>query len=253
MPAATGGTTLPLVTHGRPTSSRGGSGPAEPPHDRGSQHPFDTPFSIMQTMQADLIRLREDLRTEQFDRKAEVTGLKNELAELRGIMTRDEMKQQADYDSLQLALKDLRTKEEADWTNTRADMEAGFAKRTLVSDHGILSSRVDGCIQNVADSNDNFHKILSDLHRDIKANSDGDNDFAQHMKTEIASQREELDKNKANDQNFEDTVLVQLRMAGHLLTGAGTSDRRATAGGLPRMTGKAQVLSLPGQGRAGGQ
>jgi len=222
---------LPPVTP-RP-GSRGGMYPLEAPQDRGSDHPFDTPFSIMQTMQAELIKLREDLRIEMHERKTEVAALKNEIQELREVIRRDELKQQGDADRLTNTIKDLQKKEDNDWRTTRRDMEADFAKRTTCVEHSALSSRVDDNTAEIQKCRDDTFKTIKELQERIDANSQGDNEFAQSMQKELLEQRSRLDKNAENDQIFEETVVAQLRMAGHLLQAAGVKERipESSAGG----------------------
>lgn len=225
MPA--GATALPPVTPGRPGSRNGlTGGPMEPPLDRGSEHPFDTPFSIMQTMQAELFKLREELCIERQERKAEVAAIRSEIQDLKDLIRRDELKQQADHDRLAKGLQDLTNKEENDWTSTRRDMEAEFAKRCRVTDFQTLSARVDDDIADLANVGGALRKTLSDLEARIEANSAGDNEFAQAMQRELQDQRSRLDQNALNDQIFEDTVVAQLRMAGQLLQAAGALDRK---------------------------
>lgn len=199
--------------------------PLDAPQDRGQDHPFDTPFSMMQTMQAELIKLREDLRLEMHERKTEVAGLKNEIQELREVIRRDELKQQADADRLANSIKDLQKKEDTDWRTTRRDMEGEFAKRTTCVEHSALSSRADDNATEIHKCREDFSRILRELQERIDANSKGDNEFAQVMQKELVEQRRRLDKNAENDQVFEETVVAQLRMAGHLLQAAGVSDR----------------------------
>lgn len=243
-------TSLPPVTSGRPPP-RGGAGmaPLEAPQDRGTDHPFDTPFTIMQNMQAELIKLREDLRLEQHERKTEVASLKNEIQELREVIRRDEMKEQVDTDRLQAALRELGYKEENDWQTTRQDMEAEFARRTLVDDTAVLSSRVDKNTADIQKVNQEFIVTLRDLQELIDKNSQGDNEFAQAMQKELIDQRSRLDKNAENDQVFEETVVAQLRMAGHLLQAAGCKDRipvaESAAGGTSCIVGDGSGGGVP--------
>mmetsp|Transcript_66562 Transcript_66562/g.138987 ORF Transcript_66562/g.138987 Transcript_66562/m.138987 type:complete len:249 (-) Transcript_66562:342-1088(-) len=219
MPAATTGasTTLPPVT--ARTGSRTGSGALD--HDAGPQHPFDTPYGIMQTLQADLAKLRDDLRIEQQERRAEVATLKNEISELRDIIKRDELKQQADHDVLKQNLQELNEREAVHHKHICEVTEAEFARRAMVADHQSLVTLVDSTIKDLEGTSKRFDTIVVELQKQIQANADGDSAFADSIRSELHGQRIDIDKNTAADKVFEETVMVQLRMAGHLLQSAG--------------------------------
>lgn len=192
-----------------------------PPTDPGSDHPFDTPFSIMQQMQAELVKLREELAWEQQERKAEAQTLRKELSELREAVRKDEEKQKADHMQVSQGLKDLQIKEDKDWKTTRQEMEAELAKRVLVTSFESLSERVIQNSQKHTDASDFLQVKLRELERGIEANAEGDNEFAQHMKKELESQRVQIDHNTLNDEKFASFVMYRMNRAGTILRNAG--------------------------------
>lgn len=222
--------------------------PMEPQPDRASDHPFDTPFSIMQTMQAELVKLREELVREQQERKAEVTNLKKELRDLTESVRKDAQKQQGDHDRLAQSLKELQVKEEHDWKTTRRDMEVELSKRCTVSQHEALIARLDSNAKGSRETHDLIHKSLEELERRIGVNEVSANAFAQHVNAELAASRKQIDINTANDNRFSSSVIAQLTAAGQQLQHAGQLNR--TAGTAARVVA-AGGTSSPGPYAAG--
>uniref|UniRef100_A0A6U8VNG8 Uncharacterized protein n=1 Tax=Zooxanthella nutricula TaxID=1333877 RepID=A0A6U8VNG8_9DINO len=223
MPA--GVASLPPVSPAR-GGYRGGGEPQTAPD---GDHPFDTPFGIMRTMQAELFKLREELNQERQERKDEAKATKAEVQELRELLRKEEAKQQADHERLTKFAEDLAVKEEEDWRTTRRDMQAEFDLRCTVADFKALTSRVDTSFIAAESRISKLTTTLNDLEAQIKANSEGDSEFANAIKRELGEQRGRLDQNALNDQIFEDTVVAHLRMAGQLLQTAGTLERKMAA------------------------
>jgi len=189
--------------------------------DQVPDHPFDTPFSIIKTMQAELIRLREELQREQHERKVDVSNLKKEVLDLKMQAGKMEQKQQTDHGSLMHTIKELQIKEEHDWRTTRKEMEMEFAKRCFVTQHQALTDRVESTTKWLKETNELLNKQVGSLERKIQANADGDGEFAQEMKSELTSQRRQIDINTINDDEFAKSVLSRMQAAGQFLRTAG--------------------------------
>lgn len=240
MAPAVGGAATALPPLSKPSPNGGGS--MAPSPDRASEHPFEMPFSIMQTMQADLNWLREELRLERVERRAEVGTLSADIAQLRDTLKQGEQKQKADHNDLAAALKALQVKEDEDWRSTRTKIEAQLALCTRETEHLSLAKRAEGMRRDLEALQVNLDHTLSELKTQIHQNSEGDCAFAQEMKAEVASQRAELERSHHKTLLFEETVLVQLRMAGCLLRAAGTAERRAASAVLTVGPQEAKVM-----------
>lgn len=186
-----------------------------------ADHPFDTPFSIIKTMQAELIRLKEEMQREQHERKVEVSSLKRDLGDLKEQVRKGEAKQQNDHTVMTKTVKDLQIKEQEDWTTTRKEMEAEFAVRCMCAQHEALAARVEGNYKGLQTTNEFIQKQITTLQMQIQANAEGDNEFAQEMKSELNSQRRQIDVNTVNDEEFARNVLSRMRAAGQFLRAAG--------------------------------
>lgn len=219
--------------------------------DRMGDHPFDTPFSIMQAMQAELFKLREELHLERQERKAEAGKINSEIHELRDLVRRNELKEQADHDRLAKNLDELSKREDQHWKTTRHDLEADISTRCKIVDFEHLSGKVSADMKNLEKLDNDVHKIIADIQKAIEANSAGDNEFARSMEKELHSQRHMLDQNALNDQVFEETVVAQLRMAGQLLQSAGSLEKKPLDVSVWNAAASAQDSALAHKGSHG--
>eukprot|EP00928_Gymnodinium_smaydae_P090195 TRINITY_DN74036_c0_g1_i1.p1 TRINITY_DN74036_c0_g1~~TRINITY_DN74036_c0_g1_i1.p1 ORF type:complete len:231 (+),score=60.37 TRINITY_DN74036_c0_g1_i1:84-776(+) len=200
----------------------------------GEEHPFDSPFALMQSMQAEIRELRDALNAEAQRRTSEVEALRAETNSLRAALEQERSERQASCNFLEERLNS----ETGDIRGNAAKFEyqtnAALSERAELSSHTALRSEFDDlCARHQREVAERT-RALQELTANIEANAHGDNEFAQQMRSELNHHSKLLTANEEKDIHFEEVVLSRLSAAGALLQkGAGmyNAARQASPGG----------------------
>lgn len=188
----------------------------EPPH------PFDTPFILMKKMKAEIDELRQELRKEQEQREHEVAGLRQDVQDLRDALAKEKHERISNDDRISTNLATETSIRNKNVNDLKEYASTEFARRTLVSDFEALSQRVKELEELTTFEKKAWRKNVSDLERQIDANTAGDNVFAQQVVKQLRDHKKMLDDNAASDAEFANHVMPRFQLASQVMLAAGS-------------------------------
>jgi len=227
-------TVLPRVV---PKTSRGDTPPLSGEAPPQQEHPFDGPYAIMKRFQAELSSLRVELQAEQRQRMADVSHLQREIVELREALAKERAERCTACEKVGAAQVTEAARSMKDVQELRAEAFAEIRKRTMARDFDLIKSQVSELIVHLDQEKGARIRGEQELGAKIKANEDGDNEFAQNVVRELDIQKQLLEQNTTNDKAFARNVMPRLLLAGQaLLQSDGlvtslTGNARPTTGG----------------------
>eukprot|EP00927_Polykrikos_kofoidii_P067440 TRINITY_DN62937_c0_g1_i1.p1 TRINITY_DN62937_c0_g1~~TRINITY_DN62937_c0_g1_i1.p1 ORF type:complete len:317 (+),score=62.10 TRINITY_DN62937_c0_g1_i1:126-953(+) len=212
------------------------------------QHPFDSAYSLMKSLQAQLVELRGVVQAEQAQRHQETSQLKNEVADLRDQLHRLQGDHGAFYERVTCAMT----------SETALRGRAVEKLRDELNEVLAQSVEVRGLKDQMATQ---FSKLNFELRLEKQERQTGQDDLNSKLTTEIADRvyvaetietnlatlTKQTQSNTALDREIMTSVAQSVQMAGHLLFGAGVDTARAAQlMAIKAQAGGSGFLSKPG-------
>jgi hypothetical protein len=161
------------------------------------------------------------LRKLQEKSNGQNTQLVNDVAGLRKAIAEEHNERSTKFKDLEDSLANESRQRKSELQSFIREATEKLDSRTLVDDFEALRLHVAQLESDQNVEKDAWRLKVKELEKIIEANSVGDNVFAQEVKRQLKDHQKQLHENALQDDEFKNTIIPRLQMAGQIMEAAG--------------------------------